>query len=119
MAVRIMRGCAVLLVAGAIGFALAPLRTGGLRLGGTPTAFDGATPSSACAIAPIDAWHAKPSGGWFGYAPLTSTPLITLADCRRAARHRLSQSFVVLLIGAFVALLAYATAPVRRETARP
>src|SRR5262245_22461110 len=114
MAVRVLRACAVMIVAGAIGYAVAPLHTSGWRLDGTPRAVDaGTSASTACAVAPTDAWRARPQAGWFGYAPLTSVPLVAVADCRSAARRRLSQSAAVLLLGVFVALLAYASASVR------
>ena len=60
--------------------------------------------SGSCGAAVVDAWHAKVPSGWFGYAPLTATPL-TGSTCRGVARHRLRVSFlaVVLALGLWLA----------------
>ena len=61
------------------------------------------------AAAPIvDAWHGnKNDSGWFGYAPLTSTPM-SFPTCRGEARHRLALAALGLLgsvaLGMFIFL---------------
>ena len=122
MGVRVARAVAVMIVAGAIGYAFAPLRApapfsawAAESADGTVTVND--APSMACGLSVIDAWRAKPPSGWFGYAPLTSVPNFADVGCRAAARDRLRTAGIVLLIGMFVALLAYASTPLRRSRA--
>jgi hypothetical protein len=120
MGVRVLRGAAVMIMATAFGLALAPLHASGpfvIAQSDAPKLLP-AEPSHACHVAVIDAWHARPDSGWFGYAPLTSTPLGSpLAGCRAAAQHRLRTAAIVFLVGVFVALLAYGSAPLRHEPA--
>jgi hypothetical protein len=53
----------------------------------------------------VDAWRHDPAqSGWFGYAPLTSTPFAgpeIAGPCRAPARHRL-ESVAFLVTGAAV-----------------
>jgi hypothetical protein len=59
-------------------------------------------PQVHCGAPIVDAWHAKSaSSGWFGYAPLTDTPLIAGSACRETsqARLRLCALGVILAIG--------------------
>ncbi len=70
--------------------------------------------STDCGAAVLGAWRAdKAPSGWFGYAPLTSVPLISqTAGCRGASRRRLEFAFGGLVIGLALAIQA-------RRTGRP
>ena len=63
---------------------------------------------SHCGAAIVYVWHAKPaSGGWFGYAPLTTGPLVVPGgSCRNEARHRLLMSGLGVLIALGLVLAA-------------
>jgi hypothetical protein len=120
MGTRVFRALAAMTIAFAIGLAFAPLRAPAPALVAVPASgidFSSsvAEPSTACGLPVIDAWHAKQPSGWFGYAPLTSVPVFRRVGCRAAAQDRLRTSGVVLLVGVFLALLAYASSPLRRE----
>src|SRR3954463_8564224 len=116
MGTRVLRAAAVMVIAGAIGYAFAPVHVSPSFSAWSAESADEAVilddaSSMSCGFAVIDARHAKPPSGWFGYAPLTSVPNFGHAGCRAAAQDRLRNAGIVLLIGVFVALLAYASAP--------
>jgi hypothetical protein len=51
--------------------------------------------SKTCSSPIVSAWHGEPKySGWYGYAPLTSTPLAA-PTCRNLARHRLFDAAVL------------------------
>jgi hypothetical protein len=57
---------------------------------GTYTYGSGFTEPTRCVSPIVSAWRREPaSGGWFGYAPLTSKPLAAAQPCRSPARKRL------------------------------
>ena len=59
------------------------------------------SPRVWCGPAAVEVTHTPPkTGGWYGYAPLTSTP-INPSSCYPPARHRL----VLSAIGLFLAML--------------
>jgi hypothetical protein len=76
----------------------------------TYTYGSGFSQSSTCASPIVSAWRRdRPPSGWFGYAPLTSTPSALSLPCRGPARHR-------LLIAAFPAVAALLLLLVRRRS---
>jgi len=75
------------------------------------------TPSAGCASPVVSAWRSDPAsrGGWFGYAPLTDTPLTEYppglhvfqipagpGSCSDAARQRLAIGALLAAPGVFV-----------------
>jgi hypothetical protein len=57
---------------------------------GTYTYGSGVTEPGRCVSPIVSAWRREPApGGWFGYAPLTSNPLLVAQPCRSPARRRL------------------------------
>jgi hypothetical protein len=60
--------------------------------------------STTCSSPIVSAWHTEPTdSGWFGYAPLTSTPLLAVQPCRSLARHRLLDAAVLAAISLLLA----------------
>jgi hypothetical protein len=50
-----------------------------------------------CAAPILSAWRHEPAySGWFGYAPLTSTPLSGPGSCKAEARRRLAYAAVLM-----------------------
>ena len=72
--------------------------------------------STHCSAPIVSAWKVQHDSGWFGYAPLTSTPLssgFSFPSCRGRARGRLELG--ALMIGLAMAL-GFALRPGRRDT---
>ncbi len=113
---NLLRIAAVLFVAYALVYAITPFSTstsvphftlGNFRASGSESSsgFDAfVVPHVHCSAPVIDAWRAPSApSGWFGYAPLTKTPLVAGAGCRETSRHRLALSgFGVILACALV-----------------
>jgi hypothetical protein len=81
-------------------------------------------PARALCDAPVvEATRTPAEGGWFGYAPLTSTPLSQGHLCHDEARHRLIVSagglFVAALLGWVSARLGGDSGPLGRRRWRP
>jgi len=72
------------------------------------------TSSTRCPAPIVSAWRHEPtSSGWFGYAPLTSTPTPALESCAEAARRRLAYAGLLGGPGVFALFLR------RRRPDRP
>ena len=110
---NLLRITAVLVVAYAIVFAVTPFSTAqpephyALRnfqpRSGAPSSESGTflavAPQVHCSAPVIDAWRAPAaSSGWFGYAPLTTTPVVFGSGCRQTSRNRLRLSVLGLVV---------------------
>ena len=68
--------------------------------------YGGFTESAHCASPVVGAFRHEPAtGGWFGYAPLTSTPFVGPGSCQPAARHRLELAGVLALGAALLVIV--------------
>ena len=73
--------------------------------------------STRCRAPIVSAWKVDHDSGWFGYAPLTSTPLssgFSFPSCRGPARSRLELGALMI---AFAIALGFALRPRRAESA--
>lgn len=64
-------------------------------------------PASAehCSAPIVSAFRTGKLGGWFGYAPLTSTPVnVRLPTCKAAARRRLQYAGMFILAAGVIAI---------------
>jgi hypothetical protein len=103
---RGLRVVAIVLVLAGLFLVLAPFRSPGL-VGATKERHDVDATSLSCGAPVVDAWHGEQPHGWFGYAPLTSSPPThaEMADCRRDAGSRLALGLGSLVgAGALVAI---------------
>jgi hypothetical protein len=81
----------------AVAIALLPFSGGTTINNGT-----GFLASAHCTAPVVSSWHSpRTRPGWFGYAPLTSTPAISARPCQTPARQRLVVA-VVLAGGALL-----------------
>jgi hypothetical protein len=118
---NLLRVAAVLVVAYAIVFVVTPFSTAkpgpqyALRnfqpRSGAPISESGTflatVPQVHCSAPVIDAWRAPAaSSGWFGYAPLTGTPVVFGSGCRETSRRRLRLSALGLVIAFGLVLVA-------------
>jgi hypothetical protein len=100
-------GFAVLvLVAAGIALAVVPFARPGTF--GSFTTAQGTPLSKDCASPIVSAWRDSSGGGWYGYAPLTTTPSFTSPSCLPKARTRLE------LAGAMAIGAAVLTVVLRR-----
>ena len=60
--------------------------------------------STRCTSPVVGAWRAEHDSGWFGYAPLTSTPPRSFPSCQGASRHRLAWGSVFLIAAVLLGL---------------
>jgi hypothetical protein len=64
-----------------------------------------AGPPASCAPPIVSAWRHEPEpSGWFGYAPLTSTPASAYEPCSGAARRRLAYAGLLEVPGVVMVL---------------
>jgi len=118
---NLLRITALLVVAYAIVFVVTPFSTAdpgphyALRNFRAPSsasssesqAFLAAAPQVHCSAPVLDAWRAPAaSSGWFGYAPLTGTPVVFGSGCRETSRNRLRLSAIGLGIAFGLVLVA-------------
>jgi hypothetical protein len=63
--------------------------------------------TTRCSAPIVSAWRTDHhAAGWFGYAPLTSTPLAVNPSCKPKARRRLAGGGLFVACGVAVAIVA-------------
>ena len=69
-------------------------------------------PASLCSAPIIGVWHRDAAAGWFGYAPLTSTPMeVKFPTCKEKARRRLAGGLLFVACGVAVGIVAIRRRP--------
>lgn len=72
-----------------------------------------------CTSPVVGAWRTEHDSGWFGYAPLTSTPPHSFPTCHGASRHRLAWGSVFLIVAVLLGLGLGLRRPGSKEKAAP
>ena len=92
----------IVIALAAIGIAFAVLP---FHLTGFPPELWRTSSAPHCSAPIVSAFRAPHDGGWFGYAPLTSTPVkMHLPTCKAAASRRLQYAGMFILAAAVVAI---------------